>query len=53
MDPDFVYRSAKYVDQSYEEFEKKYGLSINTPMPRVWFLEELRKFHDENVREGT
>lgn len=48
IDPDYVYRSAKYVDRSYEEFDNTYKLSIDTPMPHDWFVDEINKFYDDN-----
>ena len=51
-DPDYVYRSAKYVDRSFEAFDKKYNLSISTPMPHDWFLEEFRKINKKPIEDN-
>ena len=44
-EPDFVYRSAKYIDRSYEAIDQKYNLDIETMMPFDYFVEEFDKLH--------
>jgi len=43
LDPDYLYRSAKYVQKSFALVDQKFGLTIETPMPRDWFVEEFDK----------
>ena len=47
LDPDFVYRSAKYVDRTYEAIDEKYDLDIKTPMPLDYFVDEFNKLNNE------
>jgi len=51
-DLDYVYRSAKYVDRSFEAFDKKYKLKITTPMPHDWFVEEFNKLHKKPIEDN-
>jgi len=51
-DPDYVYRSAKYVDRSFEAFDKKYNLPISTPMPHDWFVEEFKKINKKPIEDN-
>jgi hypothetical protein len=51
-DPDYVYRSAKYVDRSFEAFDEKYKLEITTPMPHDWFVEEFNKLHEKPIEDN-
>jgi len=44
LNPDFVYRSAKYIDRSYELFDKTFNITIDTPLPLNWFVEEFNRF---------
>ena len=43
IDPDYLYRAAKYVDKSYTLFDEKTGVKINTPSA----LEDLARSLDE------
>lgn len=36
-DPDFLYRSCKYVHRTYESLIEKFGISISEPMPLEWW----------------
>jgi hypothetical protein len=45
IEPDFVYRSAKYISRSYEAIDQKYKLDIETMMPIDYFVEEFNKLH--------
>lgn len=51
IDPDYVYRSAKYVDRTYKSIDEKYNLKIGTKMPLEYFVEEFDKLHD--VEDST
>ena len=44
LDPDYVYRSAKYIDRSYELFDKTFNITIDTSLPLNWFVEEFNRF---------
>jgi hypothetical protein len=37
LDPDFVYRSAKYLSRSCEAVDQGLGLEVQAPMPEQWF----------------
>lgn len=52
MHPDFVYRSAKYIDRSFFSFDEKYKLKIETPMPQRWFVEEFQKLYEEGISDN-
>jgi hypothetical protein len=47
IDPDYVYRSVKYIDRSYEIFDEKYKLKIETPSPHDWYVKEYKKYCDK------
>ncbi len=51
-DPDYVYRSAKYVDRSFEAFDKKYNIPISTPMPHQWFVEQFEKINKKPIKDN-
>lgn len=36
-DPDYLYRSCKYVERSYESIGKRFGIALPTPMPLQWW----------------
>lgn len=46
IDPDYVYRSAKYVHRTYEAIDSKYKLDIKTQMPLNYFIDEFNKLDD-------
>lgn len=47
--PDFMYRSAKYVSQSYELFDEKMDTTSDVPLPVDFFLESsLPESEDED-----
>jgi hypothetical protein len=50
MDPDYVYRSAKYVDRTYEAIDEKYNLEIEAKMPLEYFVEEFDRLHANESR---
>ncbi|HWR57357.1 MAG TPA: DUF5677 domain-containing protein [Thermodesulfovibrionales bacterium] len=52
IDPDFVYRSAKYVSKSYVLFDETLKIKIDTPLPVDWFVDEFDKLH-ENEKENA
>ena len=39
IDPDFMYRSAKYVSLTYEVFDNKFDISVDVALPEIFFLE--------------
>jgi hypothetical protein len=47
LDPDYVYRSAKYVSRSCEVVDEYLGLKIETPMPQRWFAEAMSALADK------
>jgi hypothetical protein len=49
MDLDYVYRSAKYVDRTYEAIDEKYNLDIEAKMPLEYFVDEFDKLHTGEV----
>jgi len=51
LNPDYVYRSAKYVDRSYELFDKTFNITIDTPLPHGWFVEGFNKFLEKQNSE--
>jgi hypothetical protein len=51
-DPDYVYRSVKYVDRSFEAFDKKYNIPISTPMPHQWFVEQFEKINKKPIKDN-
>lgn len=55
LDPDYVYRSAKYVSRSCEAVDESLGLEVQTPMPEQWFEQAMAaladKFHDQSEED--
>jgi len=51
IDPDFVYRSAKYIDRSYELFDSTFKIDVKTPLPHDWFVDEYNKLLDSRESE--
>lgn len=43
LEPDFVYRSAKYISRSFKAVDEKFGLSCAAPYPVDWLSDELGK----------
>ena len=50
LDVDYVYRSAKYLDRTYEAVDLKFSLNIEPMMPLEHFVQELEKL---NATEGN
>ena len=50
--PDYVYRSVKYVDRSFEASDKKYNIPISTPMPHQWFVEQFEKINKKPIKDN-
>lgn len=50
-DPDFVYRSAKYVSKSYRIFDETFNIEIDVPSPVAWFEEKFEKLLSESSDE--
>lgn len=46
LDPDYVYRSAKYVSRSYELFDTVFGLNCETELPVDCFVREMNQLGD-------
>jgi len=51
LDPDFVYRSAKYISRSFSAVDEKFKLSCTTPYPVTWLSDELEKLSSGMRRE--
>ena len=49
IDPDYVYRSAKYLDRSYETIDEAFKLEIQTKMPLDFWVDEMEKLFAEEV----
>lgn len=41
LSEDYVFRSAKYLSMSFEVLDKKFGLKIETPNLKNWYLENI------------
>lgn len=53
-EPDFVYRSAKYVDRSFEAVDATYNLDIVTKMPVEQFVDSFdRLYQKDKEKEST
>ena len=46
--PDFMYRSSKYISQTYELFDKKMSTTCSTPLPEDFLLNHRLFCGDEN-----
>lgn len=51
IEPDYVYRAAKYIDRTYEAVDEKFKLDIKTKMPLNYLVEEYNKLnaHDSST----
>lgn len=47
MDPDYVYRSSKYVSRSYELFDLTFGVQCEFELPVDWFVREMNALSEE------
>ncbi len=52
-DPDFVYRSAKYLNLSYHAVDKKYSLTCDTALPLDFWLNEMARLDAEPEGKKT
>lgn len=52
LDPDYLYRSAKYVDKSFALIDQTFGLTIDAPMPHDWFIEEFDKLLEQKKADA-
>lgn len=52
IDPDYVYRSSKYVTRSFNEFDKVFSLQCETELPRDFFVREMGEVYRVEVRES-
>ena len=50
-DPDYVHRSAKYMNRSYASFDETFNISVETPMPLNWYIEEFDRLLEEDERD--
>jgi len=41
IDPDYVYRSSKYVTRSYKTYDAAFGLQCETELPQDFFVREM------------
>lgn len=46
LDPDYVYRSAKYIDKTFCRFDDEFNIKTDTPLPHDWFVKEYNKLFD-------
>jgi len=51
LEPDFVYRSAKYVSRSYESCDQAFSLQIDAPDPVEWLVAELNSVMSSEKEE--
>lgn len=51
LDPDFMYRSAKYVTLTYQAFDTKLNVQCDVPLPEVYFVEHPLFSSDEDREE--
>lgn len=49
LDPDYVYRSAKYVSRSYELFDSVFGTTCDSELPVEWFVREMNALTGEDI----
>lgn len=45
IDPDYVYRSSKYVTRSFKAYDEAFGLQCETEMPQDFFVREMGKVY--------
>ncbi len=45
IDPDYVYRSSKYVTRSYKAYDDVFGLQCETELPQNFFVREMGKIY--------
>jgi hypothetical protein len=48
LSEDYVFQSSKYLSKSFESFDKKFGLIIDTRMPIDWYIEHIDMIDDED-----
>ena len=53
LDPDYVYRSAKYVSRSYESVDAAYQLSVSVALPVEWLRTELTALHESGTDQES
>lgn len=52
LDPDFVYRSAKYVSRSFETVDQAFALAVRAEVPLRWLAEKLNALAKNVGTEG-
>ena len=50
-DIDYVYRSAKYINRSFEEVDKKFKLKIKTTMPLSYLVKKINKIYGRKAKK--
>lgn len=52
IDPDYVYRSAKYVTRSYDLFDSTFGVKSEIEPPEDWFVREMDALWEQEDQEN-
>lgn len=52
LDPDYLYRSCKYVDKAYQLFLDKFSVGIKSPMPLQWWNSYFSSADDNTAEPG-
>ena len=47
VDPDYLYRAAKYVDKSFKLFDEKTAVAVSAPSAFGTLVEALKEFYEE------
>ena len=53
IDPDYMYRAAKYVDKSFQLFDRKTGINVNTLSARESLEKSLVEFNNNDTQNST
>ena len=49
LSEDFVYRSSKYISKSFIVFDEKFKLTMDTPLPEDWFIDNIEKVYNDKM----
>ena len=52
-EPDFVYRSAKYLNRSYRVVDDKFELSCSTTLPLEFWAHEMERLQESSINSDT
>ncbi len=52
IDPDYVYRSSKYVTRSYKDFDAAFDLECATELPQDFFVREMEKVYEIEISKS-